>query len=77
MLYIPTIGVVNVQIAMMGEKRKLTLEVPFFCKRKRASNTTAERASTATTAFKKFIFKKDEEGENFEQIICEFLTFAY
>lgn len=46
---------------MIGEKRKLTLEVPNFCNKKRASNTTIERASTIATIFKNYIFRKERE----------------
>lgn len=35
-----------VHAPMMGEKRKLTLEVPNFCIKNRRIRTAAERAST-------------------------------
>lgn len=46
-LYTPIIGVVKVQAAMIGENRKLTLEVPYFCNKNSAIRTPADEPSTA------------------------------
>lgn len=45
MLYRPMIGVVNVQAAIIGENKKLTLDVPNFCIRKRTIKTKADKPS--------------------------------
>lgn len=46
MLYIPTTGVVKVHAAMIGENRKLTFEVPYFCSKNTPIRIAADRAST-------------------------------
>lgn len=46
MLYIPMIGVVKVHAAMIGENRKLTFEVPYFCSKNKPVRIAADRAST-------------------------------
>lgn len=38
---------VKVQAAMIGENRKLTLEVPYFCNKNSAIRTPADEPSTA------------------------------
>lgn len=45
-LYIPMRGVVRVHAPMIGDKRKLTREVPNFCRRNRTMRMIAERPST-------------------------------
>lgn len=46
MLYTPIIGVVKVHAAMIGENRKLTFEVPYFCSKNKPIRIAADRAST-------------------------------
>lgn len=46
MLYTPMIGVVKVHTAMIGENRKLTFEVPYFCSKNKPIRIAADRAST-------------------------------
>ena len=48
MLYMPIIGVVKVQEAIIGANMKLTRNVPNFCTRKRAIRIVADKISTAT-----------------------------
>lgn len=51
MLYTPIIGVVNVHAAMIGENKKLTLEVPYFCRKNRAIRIAADMVFTAAGRF--------------------------
>lgn len=51
-LYIPTMGVVRVHAPIIGEKRKLTREVPNFCRRNSPMRTTADKASTSAASQK-------------------------
>lgn len=46
MLYIPMIGVVKVHAAMIGENRKLTFEVPYFCSKNKPIRMAADSTST-------------------------------
>jgi hypothetical protein len=46
MLYTPMIGVVKVHAAMIGENRKLTFEVPYFCSKNKPIRIAADSAST-------------------------------
>lgn len=48
-----------VHAPMMGEKRKLTREVPNFCIRNRRIRTAAERASTKAAMNQKFKYLRD------------------
>jgi len=52
MLYKPMIGVVKVHAAMIGENRKLTFEVPYFCSKNKPIRITADRASTTAGRLK-------------------------
>ena len=52
MLYTPMIGVVKVHAAMIGENRKLTFEVPYFCSKNNPIRIAADRASTTAGRFK-------------------------
>ena len=52
MLYTPMIGVVKVHAAMIGENRKLTFEVPYFCSKNKPIRIAADRASTTAGRFK-------------------------
>lgn len=52
MLYKPIIGVVKVHAAMIGENRKLTFEVPYFCSKNKPIRITADRASTTAVILK-------------------------
>jgi hypothetical protein len=53
MLYRPMIGVVKVHAAMIGENRKLTFEVPYFCSKNKPIRITADRASTTAVVYSK------------------------
>jgi hypothetical protein len=48
MLYMPIIGVVKVQEAIIGANMKLTREVPNFCRRNKPTRIVADKVSTAT-----------------------------
>ena len=52
MLYTPIIGVVKVHAAMIGENRKLTFEVPYFCSKNKPIRIAADRASTTAEKYK-------------------------
>jgi hypothetical protein len=56
MLYKPIIGVVKVHAAMIGENRKLTFEVPYFCSKNKPIRITADRASTTAVILKGTVY---------------------
>lgn len=60
MLYTPIIGVVKVHAAMIGENRKLTFEVPYFCSKNKPMRITADKASTTAGRLK----RKDQSISN-------------
>ena len=66
MLYIPTIGVLKVHAAMIGENRKLTFEVPYFCSKNTPIRIAADRASTTAGIL-------DERSMSSQRVIREIM----